>query len=230
MPTPRSGIERRRIAAQEDGGEGYRERRQEIVKVAALVFKEKGFAAATLNDIAGRLGTDRASLYYYVANKEELLQEIVRGVINENVAAAEKVKAQSGSGAQKIETLIEDMILSFDRNYPHMYVYIEDFARISRQETKWAKDILASTRRFEEIVVDILQEGQNDGSLRSDLANDLSALALFGMVNWHYLWFKSTGSVTRTEYADLVTRLIVDGARNVLKQPSKTSKRAAAAE
>ena len=213
MPTPKSGIERRRIAAQEDGGEGYRDRRQEIVKVAAVVFKEKGFAAATLNDIAGRLGTDRASLYYYVANKEELLQEIVRGVINENVAAAEKVNAQGGSGAQKIETLIEDMILCFDRNYPHMYVYIEDFARISRQETKWAKDILASTRRFQEIVVNILEEGQKDGSLRSDLAHDLSALALFGMVNWTHRWYKPGSRHPPKKIAATLSAIFLSGYR-----------------
>ena len=66
-------------------------------------------------------------------------------------------------------------------------------------------------------------------------------MSLFGMVNWHYLWFKSSGSVTRTEYADLVTRLISDGTRSVLKPSAKssppakasspkTSKRTAAAE
>ena len=70
-------------------------------------------------------------------------------------------------------------------------------------------------------------------------------MSLFGMFNWHYLWFKNTGTVTRADYADLVTRLISDGTRNLLKQPSraqpktqpkaqpkapsKTSKRAAAA-
>jgi AcrR family transcriptional regulator len=213
MPTPKSGIERRRIAAQVDGGAGYQERRQEIVRVAANVFKEKGFAAATLNDIAGRLGTDRASLYYYVANKEELLQEIVRGVITENVAAAEKVQAQDGSGADKLAALIEDMMLSFDRNYPHMYVYIEDFARISRQESKWAKDILASTRRFEEIVVAILDEGQRDGSLRSDLANDLSALALFGMVNWTHRWYRPGSRHSPKKIAATLTAIFLDGYR-----------------
>lgn len=213
MPTPKSGIERRRIAAQVDGGAGYQERRQEIVRVAANVFKEKGFAAATLNDIAGRLGTDRASLYYYVANKEELLQEIVRGVITENVASAEKVQARAGSGTDKLAALIEDMMLSFDRNYPHMYVYIEDFARISRQESTWAKDILASTRRFEEIVVAILEEGQRDGSLRSDLANDLSALALFGMVNWTHRWYRPGSRHSPKKIAATLTAIFLDGYR-----------------
>lgn len=208
----RSGIERRRIAAKVDSNrQGYQERRQEIVRVAAVVFKEKGFAPATLNDIAVRLGTDRASLYYYVRNKEELLQEIVRGVINENVAAAERVAAQGGRGAEKIAALIEDMILSFDRNYPHMYVYIEDFARISRQESKWAQDILASTHRFESIVIDILREGQRDGSLRSDLADDLSALALFGMVNWTHRWYKPGSKHTPKEIAATLSAIFLTG-------------------
>jgi TetR/AcrR family transcriptional regulator len=55
-------------------------------------------------------------------------------------------------------------------------------------------------------------------------------MSLFGMINWHYLWFKSTGSVTRSDYADLVTKLIADGARGILAQNPKLSKRAAAAE
>jgi TetR/AcrR family transcriptional regulator len=55
-------------------------------------------------------------------------------------------------------------------------------------------------------------------------------MSLFGMVNWHYLWFKSAGSLSREEYAEIVTRLISDGARSLLKPSPKTSKRTAAAE
>lgn len=208
----RSGIERRRRAAKTDSKrQGYQERYQEIVQVAAVVFKEKGYALATLNDVAVRLGTDRASLYYYVGNKEELLQEIVRGVITENVATAERVAAREGPGAEKISSLIEEMILSFDRNYPHMYVYIEDFARISRHEASWAQDILAATHRFESIVIDILGEGRRDGSLRSDLSDDLSALALFGMVNWTHRWYKPGSAHTAKEIAATLSTIFLSG-------------------
>ena len=55
-------------------------------------------------------------------------------------------------------------------------------------------------------------------------------MSLFGMVNWHYLWFRSTGSVSRSEYAEIVTRLITDGSRNLLKPAPKQTKRTAAAE
>src|SRR5947209_7217760 len=97
QPATSSGIASRRKAAMADGSESYQMRRQEIVRVAAGVFEEKGYEAATLNDIADRLGTDRASLYYYVGSKEELLHEIVHSVLADNVAAAERIAAQAGT-------------------------------------------------------------------------------------------------------------------------------------
>jgi TetR/AcrR family transcriptional regulator len=36
-------------------------------------------------------------------------------------------------------------------------------------------------------------------------------MSLFGMLNWHYLWLKPTGKLTRSDYADLVTNIIVGG-------------------
>jgi AcrR family transcriptional regulator len=209
-----SGIAGRRKAALKDGGEGYRARRQEIVKMAATVFRDKGFEATTLNDIAEQLGTDRASLYYYVGSKEELLHEIVRQVLDENVAAAERALAQEGTPVEKIEVLIEHMILSFDRNYPHMFVYVEDLARIARQESDWARDVIGKTRRFESIVVKILEDGRKDGSFRSDLPNHISAMALFGMINWTHRWYKPGSAQSAKEIADTICALFLDGYRN----------------
>ena len=185
-----SGIEARRKAARAEGGKAYTSRRQEIVKVAAEVFREKGYDAATLNDIAEKLDTDRASLYYYVGSKEELLHEIVREVIHENVATAERVAKSEGTCRDKIEALIYEMMTSFERNYPAMYVYVEDLARISREDSEWARDVIKATRRFEAIVVDILKRGQASGHFRCDLPTDISALALFGMVNWTHQWYQ----------------------------------------
>jgi AcrR family transcriptional regulator len=217
-----SGIAGRRKAALEDGGEGYRARRQEIVKEAAKVFREKGFEATTLNDIAERLGTDRASLYYYVGSKEELLHEIVRRVLEENVAAAEQVLAQAGTPVEKIQALVEHMILSFDRNYPHMFVYVEDLARIARQDTDWARDVIQKTRRFEEIVVRILEDGRADGSFRSDLPNHISAMALFGMINWTHRWYKPGSKQSAKAIAETFSALFLDGYRNPVAQKRRS--------
>ncbi|MGH9000672.1 MAG: TetR/AcrR family transcriptional regulator [Acidimicrobiia bacterium] len=209
-----SGIAGRRRAAMADGGESYKARRREIVRMAAKVFDEKGYEATTLNDIAARLNTDRASLYYYVGSKEELLQAIVGEVMEENVATAERVMAEAGSAPEKIQALIEYMVASFDRNYPHMYVYVEDLARIARQQSDWARDVLSKTKRFESIVVRILEEGRADGSFRSDLPNHVSALALFGMINWTHRWYKPGSQHSPKEIAETFSALFLDGYRN----------------
>src|ERR1700677_3900844 len=51
---------------------------EEIVEAATGVFGEKGFRAATLQDIASKVGMLRGSLYYYIEGKEDLVFEIVR--------------------------------------------------------------------------------------------------------------------------------------------------------
>src|SRR4051794_26793315 len=60
-----SNIARRRAAALDDARPEYVERRREIVRAAAGVFKARGFAGTTLGHVAEALGVDRASLYYY---------------------------------------------------------------------------------------------------------------------------------------------------------------------
>lgn len=90
-------MSRRRRSAQNESSPNYQAKRRELLQDAAIVFQEKGYEAATLNDIAERFGTDRASIYYYFASKKELFQalfhDVVSGVLDENIKAAEAVLA-----------------------------------------------------------------------------------------------------------------------------------------
>jgi AcrR family transcriptional regulator len=209
----RSGIAGRRKLALAEGSATYTARRAEIIEVAAAVFKEKGYEASTLQDIADRLKTDRASLYYYVASKEELLQEIVRAVLEENVAMAERVAARHLPAVEKMTVLVEEMMASFDRNYPHMFVFIEDLARVARIEGGWASSVLESRRRFEQIVHGVVDQARGQGALRDDIPDDLALLALFGMINWTHRWYKPGGGFASGEVASTFTSLLFNGLR-----------------
>lgn len=218
-----TGIEGRRRAAIKEGKAGYTRRRQEIIETSAQVFRELGYEAATLNDVATRLNTDRASLYYYVGSKEELLHEIVRIVLNENVATAERVKAQAGTAIEKIESLVEEMISSYERNYPHAFVYVDDMGRISREDSDWAREVVRSSKTFETILESILEQGKADGELRPDLNTHLCALALFGMVNWTHRWYRPDSRFSASEITATFSTLFLDGysTRRNLRRGSK---------
>jgi TetR/AcrR family transcriptional regulator, cholesterol catabolism regulator len=210
----KSGIDARRRAALDDGKAAYLARREEIVEVAAHVFRDRGFEAATLRDVAAAMRTDRASLYYYFGSKEELLQEIVRQALGRDIATAQAVKRSRASTKDKIAALIEAMVQGYDANYPHMHVYIEDLGRISRQDSEWSTDVIARTREYESIVHSILTKGQRDGTLRKDLPVELSALALFGMVNWMHRWYRPNIKWSPEEVAKTFTAIFLDGFEN----------------
>lgn len=206
-----SGIEARRKAALEDGSASYVTRREEIIRAAALVFRDRGFEAATLRDVALALDTDRATLYYYVGSKEELLQEIVREALGRDVQAAEAVKRSRATTPEKVRALIESMVTSYAENYPHMNVYIEDLGRIARQDSEWSTDVIARTRAYESLVHSILNKGRRDGTLRTDLPVELCALALFGMINWMHRWYRPNIKWSPQEIANTFTELFLNG-------------------
>ncbi|GAA0607905.1 TetR/AcrR family transcriptional regulator [Sporichthya brevicatena] len=206
----RSAIEARRRAALEEGNVGYLARRQEIIQAAKNVFRERGFEA-TLRDVAEVLGTDRASLYYYVGSKDELLQEIVREALARDIAAAKAVQKSKASTPDKIRELILSMVKSYSDNYPHMNVNTEDLRRYSHEKSDWAVEVITQTREYEAIVMSILNKGRTEKTLRRDLPVNVSALALFGMINWMHRWYRPTYPVAPEEIARTFAEIYLSG-------------------
>ncbi|MFQ6398741.1 TetR/AcrR family transcriptional regulator [Nocardia sp. KC 131] len=218
--TTGSGMSKRRSSAQNENSPGYQAKRTELMGLAAEVFKEKGFEAATLNDIAERFGTDRASIYYYFASKKELFQalfhDILIGVLNENIAVASEIVASDLSAPDKLRGLVEQQLMSYEDNYPYVYLYIqEDMTKLSLDNTAWARDMARKTKRFEKIVTDVLQQGVDEGAFRPDVSVALMAKALFGMINWTHRWLKPGMRKTDARQTiDAFCAIFFDGAVN----------------
>jgi AcrR family transcriptional regulator len=185
-----SRISQRRTAALAEGTAEYGERRQEIIRVAADVFRDKGYAAATLHDVAASLGTDRASLYYYVASKEELFQVCISHAVATNIERAAVIVAANLTARERLVRLIELVITSQVEHYPYLYVYIqEDMRRVASEDAMWATDMVEQTHRFERFFTDAIADGVREGTFRGGLSTTLVANSLFGMTQWTHRWF-----------------------------------------
>lgn len=191
MAAPRSSrISQRRSAALADGGADYNSRRAELIRVAANVFREKGYATATLNDVAHVLGTDRASLYYYVGSKEELFQECITAAVTDNIAKADAISAADLTPRERLLKLIELVITSQVEHYPYMYVYMqENMRQVVSQDAAWATEMVEATHRIERYFIDAIDDGVRAGIFRDDLHTTLVANSLFGMTQWTHRWF-----------------------------------------
>jgi AcrR family transcriptional regulator len=214
-PAAESGIGRRRQAAK--GGKNnaeYQAKRRELIQAGATVFKEKGYEAATLNDVAERVGVDRASLYYYVGGKEELLHEAVRGGVADNLAEVERILKLDETPEEKLRLIISRLLSSYEETYPAMFVYIqEDMSKVASEDSEWAQEMTRQTRRFESITLKLIKQAIDEGRFRDDVPPELAANGLFGMINWSHRWFKPGKKFDAEQIIDAFWKIFIEGMR-----------------
>jgi AcrR family transcriptional regulator len=209
----KSGIGKRRTAALRDGGEVYSQRRAEIIAAGAEVFRERGYEASSLRDVAMKLGTDRASLYYYVASKNELFQLVTQQAVEQVVASAEIVSTESTDAVTRLRRLIVTTMEKYEEHYPYMFVYIqEDMNRIHSEslDEVWARTMLQLGRRWENALMRILDDGIEANQF--DIAHKHIAMNhIVGSINWTHRWFKPSGQLTGEELGEHLADMIVSG-------------------
>jgi len=188
-------IGRRRRAAQVAGGEEYQSKRREVIHVAAKVFQEKGYKSATLHDVAAALETDRATLYYYVSGKEELLREAVFAYVLEIVDDLRRIAESNNSAPEKLSEIITRLVTAYETHYPHPYVFIQEkLDEAFRLDSEWADELVGIVNDLQSRVVSIVEEGVRNGELRADLPPDLVVNGMFGMINWTHRWYRPGSS------------------------------------
>jgi TetR/AcrR family transcriptional regulator, cholesterol catabolism regulator len=212
-PKTGSAIGRRRAAAREDARGGYATRRQEIVKVAADIFRQRGFSGTTLNHVAQAMNTDRATLYYYVGGKEELLEEIVGEAVRLNLATATEIRDGDGPAPDKLRRLVTALMQSYTDYYPVLYVLIqENLNHVPPERSAWANEMKRINREYERVLIAIVETGQADGTIIASAPAWLIAYGVIGMVGWTSRWFNpSQSTLGAQEIGTVFGQILLEG-------------------
>lgn len=203
----------------------YDEKRQAILDRSAELFSAHGYDRASMNKIAEACGVSKANLYHYYKDKEGLLFDVIRFHLEELLEVVETADRPDEQPEARLRGLIAALLEAYRDADSQHNVQISSM-RFLPQERQ------ADLKRMERDLVTIFSAAVAGVAphLKGTKMLTPVTMSLFGMLNWHYLWFKSTGSVSRAEYAEIATRLISDGARSLLKPSLKAAKRTAAAE
>jgi AcrR family transcriptional regulator len=211
-----SQIGRRRQAAMSGGRDGYVERRQKLIEAAASVFQTKGYGAASLGDVANVLGTDRASLYYYVSSKEELFHAVVFKAAEDNVLKAEAIRDRDDTAVAKLSDIIHELMASYEKHYPYLFVYIQEKMTSfvpdgDDEESVWAADMRSLNERYETAVLDVVNQGHAEGVFKTLASARVTSYGIIGMVNWSHRWFRPDGPSSAEEVGDAFTEIVLKG-------------------
>lgn len=207
--TRESGISKRRTAAREDSSASYQARRREIADAAVRVFNKLGLERASMTAVADELGVDRGSLYYYVSSKEVLFDEVVRTVVERNLALAKQIESSHVSPRRKLRDLIMALMTSYGEHYPLFYIYIrENLTHVSEKRAEWSRDMRDLNRQTTDAVISIIEQGYADKSFRKVGPARVVAYGVLGIVGWTHRWFRPDQSDVNAEdigktYAEL---------------------------
>jgi AcrR family transcriptional regulator len=196
----------------------YDDKRLVILHRSARLFAESGYVGTSMNTIADACGVSKALLYHYYPDKEAILFDILSAHLEKLVAAIQKADDGTTTPQVRLRTIIATLLeLYRDADSEHQ-VQISSLKLLPKDKRA---PLLAKERVLVDILADALATARPSVSHKRILKP--LTMTVFGMLNWHYLWFREGGSMTRAEYADFVTRLVLAGAADAAAAVSRTN-------
>jgi AcrR family transcriptional regulator len=173
-------------------------RKHQILEAAAQVFREKGFHAATMEDIGDLVGMNKATLYYWVASKEAVFFELLQTGMIETLASIAEAIHPGMSAIEKLRTLIHVHIRdSALRANTTVLVLREQHVLQGAQ----AESHRRFRRQYEKVWYDAFEQGVAEGVIRDSPAH-MGEFFLFGALNWFSHWYHPDGRMTPQQIAD----------------------------
>jgi TetR/AcrR family transcriptional regulator len=186
-------------------------KRRAILDRSAELFADRGYARTSMAEIAQACGSSKALLYHYYENKEQLLYDLLESHfvrLDEAVQAADQPKAPP---AERLRGLVAALLAAYEGADALHKVQINDLTTLPLPRQQ---ELKAYERRLVDLFAGILRDINPRLAREPHLLKPVT-MALFGMVNWSYTWFRPSGPMTRAAYAHLVTQMTVDGIANL---------------
>ncbi len=171
--------------------EGNTDRRSELLATAADIFRDKGYHATSMSDIAGAMGIRKASLYHHIISKDALLHELSVTSMRHIIEALESVDEPDAE--ERLCCIIVRHLEAMlgDRSY-HATALVELRSLAPSQRA----EVVQLRKRYEDLIDAALLEVRNARDRWPGVDIRLVRMALLGMLNWTVFWFDPNGPET----------------------------------
>jgi len=185
-------------------------KRDIIYAVAAQLFREKGFRATSMRELAAKVGIEAASLYNHIQGKNDLLNGICFKIATTFIRKMEEVESEDCPMIEKIERLLRFHVYEMVNNYEDVYVSDREWRNMEEPElTKYREMRRSYRKRFAAIV----EKGISRGEIKRVDANTTVMIflnAISAVDQWHRIVHK----VNSTELENVMVSVLIEGLRN----------------
>jgi AcrR family transcriptional regulator len=191
----------------------YDQKRLGILSRSARLFAEHGYTGTSITMIADACGVSKALMYHYYDSKDAVLFDLLADHLQHLVTVVEAAARSGGDAEQRLFAISAALLEAYRGADAEHQVQISSLKLLPASQQEALK---ALERKLVAIVSDALADAVPDAAAKPHLLKPLT-MSLFGMLNWHYLWFRDGKGMNRDTYARMVTSLVVAGADQAIE-------------
>lgn len=186
-------------------------RRQQIEDAASTLFRERGYAATSVRDIAQALNIQGPSLYAHVASKEDVLWSIVNRAADRFNTEVAPLAAASVPAAARLRQMIRAHVAVVTSSQVDAAVFLHEWRFLSDER----RHQIGSRRdAYEALFRSVIAEGTKSGVFASTDVR-MTTMAILSALNGIATWYRPDGAQSADEIADSYADLFI----NALREP-----------
>ncbi|WP_332629344.1 TetR/AcrR family transcriptional regulator [Halalkalibacter flavus] len=181
--------------------------KERIIETALLLFEENGFHAVTVDRIVKESGSSKGGFYHNFKSKDELLYTVHDSFITYILDKAEDAYNRYSTPAERLYETIRSFVMMFELYRPHVTVFYQESLYLNKE---YFETIKLKRRRYKNMMFSLVEEGIACGEFRKEIPVPITSMAIFGMTNWTYKWYKETGQYSIKEIANIYADLVMN--------------------
>jgi len=198
------------MASAEAGATGTprirRNRDDEVLRAAIEVFHRKGYATASIQDVADSVGVLKGSLYHYIDSKEDLLARIFAESDDQSFTIMGEIAALEISAVERLRTFAQTWALWYLENAERASLYFNEWRHLSGERLE---RVMAQRQTYERYVTGFIEAVKREGEAEPDLDARYAAFFVLSAINVLPSWYKRDGPDSAVHIAEVWADLIV---------------------
>ena len=178
-----------------------------IIEKAAKLFRDKGFGASSMRDLAEVVGVEAASLYNHIQSKSEILQAICFKVANEFISHLEAVERSPEPTLKKMETIIRFHIRMMLEQYEYVYISDHEWRHLPEP---YLSNFLNQRRSYRKRLGDIIENGIQKNEIKN-IEPYVAILTILSAISGIESWQRSRKSTSAETLETNMVKYLIEG-------------------
>ena len=183
-------------------------KRAEILRSFTELVAERGYDEVSVRDVAEALAISKGTILHHFGSKEAILEQINNDYMRRRLAEARDYLPDLDDPVDELQAFICQLMLAQQDDRAATVAFSREIVR-SASEPMMA-EVRQLRDEFSAVLVQIIDRGVKSGAF-AEVDPRLTALQIFGMINWAWTWFKPGGRKTAIEIADQFARTVIGG-------------------